>query len=86
MTWRLLIGQTKSKQCRTIGSAAQRVEFGLPITDEDGQPRNDTEPLAVFTTRPDTGFGMTFAVLSPEHPRVDELTTDEEQRIGARIL
>jgi leucyl-tRNA synthetase len=27
----------------------------------------------VFTTRPDTIFGMTFAVLSPEHPLVEEL-------------
>jgi leucyl-tRNA synthetase len=33
--------------------------------------------LTVFTTRPDTTFGMTYAVMAPEHPLVDELTTDE---------
>ncbi len=54
-------------------------QFGLPIADAHGAPRSDVEPLAVYTTRPDTGFGMTFAVLSPEHPRVDELTTDDRR-------
>ncbi|HUR77352.1 MAG TPA: leucine--tRNA ligase [Acidimicrobiales bacterium] len=35
--------------------------------------------LRVFTTRPDTLFGATFMVLSPEHPLVDALTTDERR-------
>jgi leucyl-tRNA synthetase len=34
-------------------------------------------PLEVFTTRPDTLFGATFMVLSPEHPLVESLTTDD---------
>ena len=34
--------------------------------------------VRVFTTRPDTSFGMTYAVLAPEHPLVDELTTPEQ--------
>ncbi|MGH8912754.1 MAG: leucine--tRNA ligase [Acidimicrobiia bacterium] len=32
----------------------------------------------VFTTRPDTIFGMTFAVLAPEHPLVGELVAGTE--------
>jgi len=32
--------------------------------------------IRVFTTRPDTLYGATYMVLSPEHPLVDELTTD----------
>ncbi len=39
----------------------------------------------VFTTRPDTIFGMTFAVLAPEHPLVDELITGTEQEDEARV-
>jgi leucyl-tRNA synthetase len=33
--------------------------------------------LTVFTTRPDTLFGVTFMVLAPEHPLLDTITTDE---------
>ncbi len=35
--------------------------------------------LRIFTTRPDTMFGATYMVLSPEHPWVDELTTDAQR-------
>ena len=36
-------------------------------------------PLRVFTTRPDTLYGATYMVLSPEHALVDELTTPEQR-------
>ena len=35
--------------------------------------------IEVFTTRPDTLFGATFMVLSPEHPLVDALTTTDQR-------
>jgi leucyl-tRNA synthetase len=41
-------------------------------------------PIEVFTTRPDTLFGATFMVLSPEHPLVDALTTSEQQSAVAK--
>jgi len=37
------------------------------------------EPFEIFTTRPDTLWGVTFMVLSPEHPLVDKVTTSEHK-------
>jgi leucyl-tRNA synthetase len=36
--------------------------------------------ISVFTTRPDTAFGMTYAVLAPEHPLVDRVVTEPAER------
>ncbi len=44
------------------------------------------ETFTVFTTRPDTLFGATYAVLAPEHPFVDKITTAEQKAaVGAYI-
>jgi len=53
---------------------SEGAEFDLPVA---GRPELK---VRVFTTRPDTAFGMTYAVLAPEHPRVDQLVTDEAER------
>jgi leucyl-tRNA synthetase len=38
------------------------------------------DDIEVFTTRPDTLWGATFMVMSPEHPLVDKVTTPENQK------
>jgi leucyl-tRNA synthetase len=38
---------------------------------------NFNEKIEVFTTRPDTIFGVSFMVLAPEHPFVNQITTEE---------
>ncbi|HIK15632.1 MAG TPA: leucine--tRNA ligase [Leptolyngbyaceae cyanobacterium M33_DOE_097] len=38
------------------------------------------DEITVFTTRPDTLWGATFMVLSPEHPLVEKLTTPEQAK------
>src|SRR5438132_293276 len=53
---------------------SEGAEFDLPVA---GRPELK---VRVFTTRPDTAFGMTYAVLAPEHPLVDRLITNEAER------
>jgi leucyl-tRNA synthetase len=53
---------------------SEGAEFDLPV-----EGRGDLR-VRVFTTRPDTVFGMTYAVLAPEHPLVDRLIGDEAER------
>ncbi|MCL4449395.1 MAG: leucine--tRNA ligase [Actinobacteria bacterium] len=46
---------------------------------------NEKLKIKVFTTRADTSFGMTYVVLAPEHPLIDELTTPDHAKEVARI-
>lgn len=38
------------------------------------------DPIEIFTTRPDTLWGATFMVMSPEHPLVEKVTTPENKQ------
>ncbi|MDX1493483.1 MAG: leucine--tRNA ligase [Longimicrobiales bacterium] len=49
-------------------------QLHFPVVDSDGNDTGTT--IEVYTTRPDTVFGATYMVLSPEHPLVDEVTDD----------
>ena len=62
--------RVKLMQKNWIGkSVGTELTFGL----EDGRD------FTVFTTRPDTVFGVTFVVFAPEHPLVQELTTNGQK-------
>jgi leucyl-tRNA synthetase len=63
--------KTRKAQINWIGrSEGARLSF--PVLDAGG---NETDTvLDVYTTRPDTVFGATYMVLSPEHPLVDVVT------------
>ncbi len=43
----------------------------------DSKLADSDSVIEVFTTRPDTVFGVSFMVLAPEHPLVDLITTEE---------
>ena len=70
--------RVKTMQRNWIGRS-EGAEFDLVIADGEGRPRPDGLALRVFTTRPDTSFGMTYAVMAPEHPLVAEVTTDAQR-------
>ncbi|GIP39557.1 leucine--tRNA ligase [Paenibacillus sp. J31TS4] len=62
----------KDMQRNWIGkSTGAEVRFAV-----DG---HDNVHLTVFTTRPDTLFGATYCVMSPEHEFVDLITTPEQK-------
>jgi leucyl-tRNA synthetase len=52
--------------------------------DRTAQRAVPTEKIRVFTTRPDTLFGATYMVLSPEHKLVDQITTAEQREAIAK--
>ncbi len=46
--------------------------------DVNFQIKDQTEKIKVYTTRPDTLFGATYMVLSPEHALVERITTESQ--------
>ena len=65
----------KEQQRNWIGrSEGARVRFVVADTDEH---------FEVFTTRPDTLFGCTYATLAPEHPLVERIVSHEQREAVA---
>ena len=64
--------KVKTMQKNWIGRS-EGCEFSLHIEDSD-------EVLTVFTTRPDTVFGVTYMVLAPEHPLVEKICHPEQEK------
>ena len=64
---------------------SEGAEVAFDIAGRGGSPEppgrlGSTAPtIRVFTTRPDTIYGATYMVLAPEHPLVDQITTDEHR-------
>jgi len=63
--------KVKIMQKNWIGRS-EGCEFSMPIDGTD-------EAMSVFTTRPDTVFGVTYMVLAPEHPLVEIISRDKPQ-------
>ena len=66
----------KESQRNWIGkSVGAMVTFNVLPTTNSQQPTT----ISVFTTRPDTIFGVTFMTLAPEHELVAQITTAEQK-------
>jgi len=66
----------KVSQTNWIGrSEGASVTFKTVPTGDD----KAGDPIEIFTTRPDTLWGATFMVFSPEHSLVDKITTPENR-------
>jgi leucyl-tRNA synthetase len=65
--------RVRTMQAKWIGrSDGARVRFALT------QPAQDVTDIEVFTTRPDTLFGMSFVAIAPEHPLAAQAAAREE--------
>ena len=71
--------RVKTMQRNWIGRS-EGVEFALTFTNDP------MKALRVFTTRPGTGFGVTYAVVAPEHPLLSDLTTDDQRLAVEEIV
>ena len=70
--------RVKTMQANWIGrSFGAEIRFPIKGTGRE---------LAVFTTRPDTIFGVTYMVMAPEHPWVDELIKNSPQETEIRAF
>ncbi|MGA1748717.1 MAG: leucine--tRNA ligase [bacterium] len=71
-------GVTEMQKAWIGRSQGARIEF--PVQLNNGKQAR----IPVFTTRPDTLFGVTYLVLAPEHPLVQQVTaTDQESSVLA---
>ena len=71
------VDDVKTGQRNWIGMKSG-IEIDYPLLDEND---NQVEKvITVFTTRPDTNFGATFVVLSPEHPMINDIVTPENKQ------
>jgi leucyl-tRNA synthetase len=69
----------KEMQTNWIGkSSGAEIEFRLTP--------NSSPALRVYTTRPDTIFGVDFMVIAPEHELVNQITTAEQQQAVEKYL
>jgi leucyl-tRNA synthetase len=67
----------KESQRNWIGkSVGAMVSFSLVPSAQSSEPK----AIEVFTTRPDTIFGVTFMTLAPEHELVAQITTPEQKQ------
>jgi leucyl-tRNA synthetase len=75
----------KTMQRNWIGRS-EGAQFSMKICDGEGVSHPQNLEIEVFTTRPDTSFGMTYAVLAPEHPLVQQIIPSDQKDAVAEFV
>jgi leucyl-tRNA synthetase len=70
------IGRSKGA---TVKFRVMSYELGKDSENSSLITHNSSLEIPVFTTRPDTIFGVSFMVLAPEHELVSQITTEEQK-------
>ncbi len=73
--------RVKIMQRNWIGRSEGAV-FTMPVVDAEGTAHPEGLGIEVFTTRPDTPYPMTPALMAPEHDRVAAVTTPSRRAGG----
>ena len=73
-----LLNQKELSKAIASGSTIATTS-GSTISTEACPPSGERGLITVFTTRPDTLFGVTYLTLAPEHPLVLQITTEEQR-------
>ena len=68
----------KTMQANWVGRS-EGAEISFALDGGDTSTPDYPRELNVFTTRPDTAFGVTFMVLAPEHPLVATITSPDRR-------
>lgn len=68
--------QNKIENSKTLTKSTP-LTIGTPLAPGEGEELG----VRIFTTRPDTIFGVSFMVLAPEHPLVSQITSGEQKNL-----
>lgn len=71
----------KEMQTNWIGkSSGAEIDFEVRLSNTAKTSTGNSVNLRVYTTRPDTIFGVDFMVIAPEHDLVEQITTTDQKK------
>lgn len=78
--FRIESGKPIAERRESADATVRLSAFGFPLSGATFPAEPDADVIRIYTTRPDTLFGVTYMVLAPEHPLVQTITTAMQRR------